>query len=229
MFAGKRYLPLHTLTIMRSNDSGVARNALSQSTGTASIESYFQQLAGTIPAVPFIIVERIADALVRAFEEGRTVLFFGNGGSAAAASHIMCDLNKGARSEQRRLRVISLTDNVPLMTAWANDAGYEHMFSEQLKNFVQPRDIAFGISCSGNSANVLRALKTAREAGAITVGLAGYDGGQLKDFCDLCVVVPSETIQIVEDIHCSILHSLSISLRSYMHSRRERTLAATGD
>ncbi|HET9166874.1 MAG TPA: SIS domain-containing protein [Candidatus Angelobacter sp.] len=190
------------------------------------MESYFQQLARAISAIPFGAVGRITDALVGAFENGRTALFFGNGGSAAAASHVICDLNKAASSEQRRLKAISLTDNVPLMTAWANDAGYEHVFSEQLKTFVQPGDVAVAISCSGNSANVLLGIKAAREAGAITVGLTGFDGGNLKEACDICVIVPSYTIQIVEDIHCSILHALTIAVRERIHRKRETTLAA---
>jgi D-sedoheptulose 7-phosphate isomerase len=193
-----------------------------------SIESYFQQLSTALTAVPFTAVRNIADALLNAFVEGRTVFFFGNGGSAASASHIMCDLNKGASAKDRRFKAIALTDNVPLMTAWANDAGYEHMFSEQLKNFIQSGDIAFGISCSGNSKNVLLALKTARAAGAMTIGLAGNDGGQLKQWCDICAMVPSETIQIVEDVHCSILHALSVLLRECIPAYRAESTAASG-
>jgi D-sedoheptulose 7-phosphate isomerase len=197
--------------------------------GSSSIESYFQQLSTALAAVPFTAVQSIADALLNAFVEGRTVFFFGNGGSAASASHVMCDLNKGASAKDLRFKAIALTDNIPLMTAWANDAGYQHMFSEQLKNFIQPGDIAFGISCTGNSENVLLAFKTARGAGAMTIGLAGNDGGRLKQWCDICAVVPSETIQIVEDIHCSILHALSIALRERISSYQGKALAASGN
>jgi D-sedoheptulose 7-phosphate isomerase len=194
----------------------------------SSIESYFQQLSTAVSAVPFTTLRSIAEILVQAFTESRTVFFFGNGGSAASASHIICDLNKGTVGTDHRFKAISLNDNVPLMTAWANDAGYEHIFSEQLKNFVQPGDVAFGISCSGKSANVCLALQTARAARATTIGLAGYDGGELKHLCDICAVVPFQTIQIVEDVHCSILHALSIVLREHIDSCREKSLAAAG-
>src|SRR6266513_3121968 len=100
-----------------------------------SVEAYFQALSSIIPRLPYASIEQIAAAITQAVEEGRAIFVFGNGGSAATASHVVCDLGKTAteNSQSRRLKVIALTDNVPLMTAWANDAGYEHVFSEQLK------------------------------------------------------------------------------------------------
>lgn len=190
------------------------------------IESYFHKLATAMNAVPMAAVMHVTNALISTFEAGRTVLFFGNGGSAAAAAHVVCDLNKGASSSQWRLKAISLADNIPLITAWANDAGYEYIFSEQLRNFAQPGDIAFAISCSGNSINVLRALEAGREAGAITIGLTGFDGGKLKEACDICIVVPSETMQIIEDVHSSILHAISTAVREYVYSKQGATFAA---
>jgi D-sedoheptulose 7-phosphate isomerase len=155
-------------------------------------------------------VDRVADALFKVYEAGRTVYTFGNGGSASLASHFACDLGKGTAycNGGRRFRALALTDNLPTLTAWANDSSYEHIFSEQLANFVRPRDAAFAISGSGNSKNVLRALRTAREAGAVTLGISGFQGGQMRELCDMCVVVPSNDMQIIEDLHLAIAHSI---------------------
>jgi D-sedoheptulose 7-phosphate isomerase len=163
-------------------------------------------------------------ALMRAYESGRTVFLFGNGGSAALASHFACDLGKGTiNGAGQRFRVLALTDNVPLITAWANDAQYEDVFAEQLVNFVRPDDIALAISGSGNSPNVLKALKAARDASAFTIGLTGFQGGCMRDLCDLCMIVPSDNMQIIEDLHLSVTHAIFTILRSKIC---ERTAAA---
>jgi D-sedoheptulose 7-phosphate isomerase len=173
-------------------------------------KQYFQELQNVAGNVPFDGIDQIADALVRVYEAERTLYLFGNGGSAALASHFACDLGKGTAycNGGRRFRVLALTDNIPTLTAWANDSGYEDVFSEQLRCFVQPQDIAFGISGSGNSKNVLNALQVARDAGAKTVGISGFQGGEMKSLCDICVVVPSNNMQIVEDLHLVITHSI---------------------
>ena len=148
--------------------------------------------------MPFDQVDRVADLLVRAYEEERSIFLFGNGGSAALASHFACDLGKGAvNGSKKRFRVMALTDNVPLMTAWANDSKYEDIFSEQLANFVRPHDIAFAISGSGNSPNVLQALRIAKALGAMNVGLGGFAGGQMRALCDVCIVIPCDNMQII--------------------------------
>ena len=179
------------------------------------LNSYFEKVARTLENMPVATMDQIVAALMRAYESGHTVFLFGNGGSAALASHFACDLGKGAANGSgRRFRVLALTDNVPLMTAWANDARYEDIFAEQLVNFVRPDDIALAISGSGNSPNVLRALQTAREAGAFTIGLTGFQGGRMRDLCDLCMIVPSDNMQIIEDLHLSVAHAIFTSLRS---------------
>ncbi|HLK54760.1 MAG TPA: SIS domain-containing protein, partial [Candidatus Angelobacter sp.] len=113
----------------------------------------------------------------------------------------------------RRPKAIALTDNVALISAWANDFGYERIFSEQLKNFLKPRDVAFAISTSGDSPNMLLALETAREYGAFIVGLAGCQGGRMKGLCDICAIVPSDNVQVVEDLHQAMMHSISTAVR----------------
>jgi D-sedoheptulose 7-phosphate isomerase len=195
----------------------------------ASTENYFAGLSRLIPQLPYAAVDSIIDSLLHAFKEDRTVFVFGNGGSAASASHMMVDLNKGTAeaAPAKRLKVIALTDNVPLLTAWANDASYEHVFSEQLKNFVQAGDVAFAISASGNSANVLLALKTARERGASTLGLTGYQGGKMKSLCGICAVVPSENMQLIEDMHHAMLHSIFTVVRERLRSARSSASAAS--
>ena len=180
-----------------------------------SIKEYFRELNGLVPQLPYNAIATIAAAFLDAFTEQRTVYVFGNGGSAASASHMMCDMTKGAGgiNAARRPRVMALTDNVSLISAWANDFGYERIFSEQLKTFVKPRDVAFAVSTSGDSPNILLALETAREYGAITVGLAGCRGGRMKALCDVCAVVPSENAQVIEDLHHAMMHSIFSAVR----------------
>ncbi len=165
--------------------------------------------------MPFDDVDRVANLLVRAYEQERSIFLFGNGGSAALASHFACDLGKGTvNGSKKRFRVMALTDNVPLMTAWANDSKYEDIFAEQLENFVRPRDIAFAISGSGNSPNVLQALRTAKAVGATTIGLAGFAGGKMRALCDVCIVIPCDNMQIIEDLHLCVAHSLFTCVRA---------------
>jgi D-sedoheptulose 7-phosphate isomerase len=199
-------------------------------TEVCSSEDYFRKLARILPELPFRTIDAMAAVLLQAFDEGRTVFLFGNGGSAASASHAVCDLNKGAASPEhpRRLKVISLTDNVPLLTAWANDTGYENIFSEQLRNYLQPRDVALAISCSGDSPNVLLALKTARAMGGTTLGITGYRGGRMKGLCDICAVVPSEDMRMIEDVHHAALHALSVAVAEHIQARTPRIAVATG-
>ena len=178
-------------------------------------ESYFAQLAKTIESLPFGDMDRLTDVLFMAYEQQRTVFVFGNGGSAALASHFACDLGKGTVNGcSQRFRVMALTDNIPLLTAWANDSNYEDIFAEQLANFAGPGDIAFAISASGNSPNVLKALRVAKQAGSVTAGLAGFSGGRMLALCDACVVVGSENMQIIEDVHVAVAHAIFTGIRA---------------
>jgi D-sedoheptulose 7-phosphate isomerase len=179
------------------------------------IADYVSAVHATLAQMPCPEVEQLVDVLLEASLAGNAIFVFGNGGSAALASHAACDLGKGTCDVARdRVRVLSLTDNVPLITAWANDTAYEMVFTEQMKNFIQPGDVAFAISGSGNSPNVLHALRHAREAGATTVGLTGFQGGKMKAMCDVCVVVPSDNMQIIEDLHTMAAHGIFSVLRS---------------
>ena len=167
-------------------------------------------------AEPYLLeaAHRIVPLLVRARSAGRTVFFFGNGGSASTASHFVTDITKvAARGPGRRTRCVSLNDNVPGMTALANDIDYAHVFAEQLKVLAEPGDVAVAISGSGNSPNVLEAVKVARTLGVATIGLTGMGGGKLKELVDVAVVVPSNSMQHTEDSHVVLLHLLTAYLR----------------
>jgi D-sedoheptulose 7-phosphate isomerase len=159
-------------------------------------------------------MRRIVPLLLGARSEGRTIFFFGNGGSASTASHFVVDIGKATiRGDGRRFRCVALVDNVESVTAWANDTEYSRVFSEQLRTLCQPGDVAVGISGSGNSPNVLEAVKLARALGLSTVGLTGMGGGKLKDLVDVPVVVPSNSMQHIEDVHLLLCHLLTAYLR----------------
>src|ERR1700739_1677234 len=187
---------------------------------------YFEELQKIVVALPHGTINQIANELMKANESGRMVYLFGNGGSASLASHFACDLGKGTAycNGGKRFRVLALTDNIPTMTAWANDASYEDVFSEQLRNFSQPQEVRFAISGSGNSKNILKALQVAREAGARTIGISGFQGGKMRSLCDICLVVPSDNMQIIEDLHLAMAHAIFRIVSARMS---RRTLAAS--
>ncbi len=173
------------------------------------IRGYLAKLQDTIAKVDPGEIAAVAGVFKRAYDEERTILVMGNGGSGATASHMVCDLNKGAcfRSE-KKFRLISLCDNMPIIMAVANDIDYESIFVEQLKSYARPGDVVMGISGSGNSPNVLRGIEYAKRLGCVTVGVCGYDGGQLKPLVDHCFHVRLNDMQIVEDLHMVLVHVL---------------------
>ena len=194
----------------------------------AESEMYFRGLSGLIRKLPYETIDAVTDALWDVYRHDRTLFMFGNGGSAALASHSACDFGKGTVSNgNRRFRVMSLTDNVPLMTAWANDQRYEDIFAEQLRPFVRSGDVVFAISGSGNSANVLNGLQVARDNSARTVGLTGFNGGKMKILCDLCIVIPSDNMQLIEDFHVAVAHSIFTVLRRRILNEFELVAAPT--
>lgn len=188
----------------------------------SGIRRYWRELGDTMQAMPFRQLERAANILLDAHRRDATIFIAGNGGSATTASHFACDLAKGARVEgMPGFRVIALTDNVPLMTAWANDTSYDRIFAEQLANLACPSDVVVAISASGSSPNILLLAERARELGAITIALTGKTGGKLHSLADLSIRVPITSIEQVEDAHMMVAHSLCVALRE-----RLQTLAA---
>jgi len=176
-------------------------------------EAYLRDVSEVLLQLPHDRITDVIAVLEQARAEGRRIFVFGNGGSAATASHFACDLGKGTVQEsQPRFKVMALNDNIPLLTAYANDFGYETVFAEPLGSLSEPGDVAIGISASGNSANVLRAMDVARERELVTVGLTGFQGGRLKDKVDICIIVPSDSMQQIEDAHLVILHAIFLAL-----------------
>jgi D-sedoheptulose 7-phosphate isomerase len=160
------------------------------------------------------VVDRMIDVIWRGYKEGRTLFVFGNGGSAALASHFACDIGKGTiAGRAKRLKTIALTDNVALITAWANDKAYQEIFSEQLESLAEKGDIALAISGSGNSPNVIRGLEAGRRLGVQTLVLTGFAGGLAKTLADLCLIVPSDSMQHIEDAHLCATHAIFLAIR----------------
>jgi D-sedoheptulose 7-phosphate isomerase len=171
------------------------------------IENYFSMLKGAIEATDRESINMVINLLQKAYEEGQQVFIMGNGGSASTASHFACDFNKGlSYGKRKRFKVISLNDNLPILLAYANDVSYENVFVEQLKNFFNPKDYVIGISGSGNSKNVIKAIEYANQNGGITIGFCGYSGGKLKEIAQYFIHVPINDMQISEDLHMIMVH-----------------------
>ncbi len=180
---------------------------------------YVEGLIRCLKVLPLEAIARLLGYLEQAQREGRAVFIIGNGGSAATASHMACDLAKNTFDPRegeptQRLRVMSLTDNVSWITALGNDIGYEYIFSEQLRNLVRPGDLVIAITGSGNSPNIIHGVEVARSLGATVVGLLGFKGGKVLELLDDYVLVASDNYGHIEDIHLVINHILVAYLKS---------------
>jgi D-sedoheptulose 7-phosphate isomerase len=171
--------------------------------------AYKNELLRTIDAIDLAVVDEAIAWLAEARAAGRTIFIAGNGGSAATASHFVCDMVKGASYQRReRFRVLCLNDNLPTLTAYSNDVGYDTVFAEQLKNFAQPGDVYIAISGSGNSPNVVKAMETAEEMGCRTIAMTGRDGGALAKLAQLHLHVSVPHMGRIEDAHMIICHMI---------------------
>ena len=171
------------------------------------IDAYLDAVTGLLAKVSRDDIRKLTDLLRDAYQNGTQVFIMGNGGSAATASHLACDLQKGLGGMgPKKFKVMSVTDNVSIMTAWANDADYSVIFKEQIETFVVPGDLVIGISGSGNSPNVIKGIEAANAMGAITAGMAGYKGGKLAETAKYCIVVESDNMQHIEDVHMVVSH-----------------------
>jgi D-sedoheptulose 7-phosphate isomerase len=178
------------------------------------VRAYLRNASEVLLQLPHDRITEVIAVLEQARAEGRRIFVFGNGGSAAMASHFATDLGKGTVQEGRpRFKVMALNDNIPLLTAYANDFGYDTVFAEPLASLAEPGDVAIAISSSGNSPNVLRAVDVARERGLVTIGITGFEGGGLRDRVDVCVIVPANNMQHVEDGQWAVLHAVFVALR----------------
>ena len=183
---------------------------------------YLSETRDVLARLDTELVDRISEQIWQAYVQDRTVYLFGNGGSAALASHLACDLAKGAAANgRRRLRAVSLNDNLALLTALANDLDYDEIFAEQLHH-IEKGDVVLAISSSGNSGNVIRGLEAARQAGATTIAITGFKGGRVKPLCDMCLVVPSDNVQYIEDSHLSVMHAIFSDIRQRIFHSADR-------
>ncbi len=189
------------------------------------ITTYFSEIEQMMRTISQDHLIRVLRILEECYHNGHRVFIIGNGGSAATASHFALDLAKNTIMPQvPRLKAISLTDHVPLITAWSNDTAYEHIFAEQLANLIEPGDVVIGISASGNSSNVINALLLAQQSRAYTIGLLGATGGRIKDIVDAYVLAPGQNIEQEEDAHLIIAHVITRHMRAVVRSYAE-TLA----
>lgn len=179
-----------------------------------SIDRYVEDVIGVLKSLPTDDVRGVLQAVRAVREHGRRIFVLGNGGSAATASHMACDLAKMTiAAGENRIKIVSLTDNTPLMTAWANDVAYEDVFAEQLWNLAGPGDLVICISGSGKSPNVLKAARAAKEIGARTVAFTGCPGSPLERLADISVAVSAPRIELAEDIHLILEHMIAVALR----------------
>lgn len=179
--------------------------------------AYVKGVKQSLDILPLQTIQDVVEVLLQAWLDKRQVFVMGNGGSASTASHMACDLGKNtAAPGMPRLRVMSLNDNMALFSALSNDDGYENVFAEQLATFVGEGDVVIAISASGNSPNVLKAIRLARARGATTIGWSGYAGGQLAKLVDMPLVVSNHVIEQIEDIHVMLEHMVTVGLREAM-------------
>lgn len=175
----------------------------------ASIEVYFERLKDTLDSISKEDLNSLMNLLEKSRQKGKTVFIMGNGGSAATASHYVCDFNKGISFNQdKKYKFLCLNDNIPSMMAYGNDISYNDIFVYSLKTYFAPGDVVIGISGSGNSENVLRAIRYANENNGITVALTGYDGGKMKKLAQYNVHIPINDMQITEDLHMVLDHCM---------------------
>jgi len=185
------------------------------------MDEYLDRLKETMDVLPRDRMDALGETLFRAYRNNKQVFLLGNGGSSSTASHMAADLAKNTIGpNMKRFRIMSLNDNAAVMTALANDLGYESVFSEQLTNLIQAGDVLIAVSASGNSPNVLKAMRYARSRSAEVVGLLGFNGGAAAELSDVPLIVPSDHYGVVEDIHLIINHILVDYFKSRLAETR---------
>jgi len=179
------------------------------------IDEYLREVNRCLASLDKEKIELVIDVLVAAYKKDRKVFILGNGGAASTASHMACDLGKGTLQRvydntERRFRVISLTDNVAIMTAFANDLSFDDIFLQQLRNLVETDDVVIALSGSGNSPNVVKAVEYAKSCGAITIGILGFKtGGKVGSMVDYSIIADSTHYGPIEDIQLIINHMIA--------------------
>lgn len=177
------------------------------------IKAYYDELSSTMKKLDYEEISAAMNALVECYENGGTVYVFGNGGSSATASHMVCDFNKGvSMKKSKKFNFVCLSDNTPILTALANDVSYDDVFSYQISKILNKNDLILAISGSGNSKNIINAVKLAKEQGVKIIGMTGYDGGQLFKLSDFHLHAPINDMMKAEDIHMSFDHMMATIL-----------------
>jgi|SRR5512133_1693658 D-sedoheptulose 7-phosphate isomerase len=175
----------------------------------SDLNTYFDKVSETLKQLDTSAIIKLVDRLLTARERGNHIFIFGNGGSGATASHVTGDFLKGISfGLEKRFRIQCLNDNISGMMAISNDLTYDEIFIEQMKAFLQKDDVVIGISGSGNSANVVKAMEYARNQGATTAAFCGYKGGKIKDIADIVIHAPIQDMEVTEDIHIIIFHAI---------------------
>lgn len=195
----------------------------SAGSGAQYARDYFTRMAEIMRSVDVEQMERAIDIVEKTYQDGGTVFLIGNGGSSATCSHFVNDVVAGAWVEgQPPFRAISLTDNVESLTAISNDVGYEEIFAYQLQTMMRPGDTIIALSVSGNSENIIRGVRFARSGGGRVIGWTGFEGGRLKDLCDVCVHAPTTPDEYgpVEDLFSILEHVMT----GYLAMKRGRKL-----
>lgn len=171
----------------------------------------------TLDGLDHNAIQQASDAFLDTYHKGGNIYIFGNGGSGATASHVAGDFLKGASyGLDKRFRMICLNDNVASMMAIANDIGYEDIFIEPLKNYIQPNDLVIGISGSGNSENVVRAMQHAKDNGVKTLALCGFKGGKIRDLADISVHAKVMDMEVCEDVHMVIFNIIKKEMQAQL-------------
>jgi D-sedoheptulose 7-phosphate isomerase len=192
-----------------------------------AINNYFAELEQMLHSLSRTHLQQVLALLEVAYQHGHRIFILGNGGSAATASHFALDLAKNTITPGApRLKAISLTDHVPLITAWSNDTAYEHIFEEQLANLIEAGDAVIGISASGNSPNVINAMRLAKQTRAATIGLLGAKGGVLKTLVDAYILAPGQNIEQEEDAHLILAHIITRHMRAVVQSYAQQLALA---
>lgn len=173
------------------------------------IRAYFEREKEIITNLNYAEIAEAVEVIKKAYEREATIYVFGNGGSAATASHFTADFNKGiCENLDKKFNLVCLSDNTPIVTAIANDISYDDIFYFQLKNKLKADDLILAISGSGNSKNVIKAVEYAKEVGTKVVGITGYSGGKLRELADYHMHVDVDDMQITEDIHMAFDHMM---------------------
>ena len=184
---------------------------------SSQLSAYAADVAQRIVRSDFDVLAAIVERLVQVKKEGKTIYTAGNGGSAATASHMCNDFIKGCRVNNREgFKAFCLSDSNAVVTCLANDFSYEDVYSIQLKTFAAKGDVLVVFSGSGNSPNIISALKTAKELGVFTVGFSGRDGGKMAGLCDLILIAPTHSMEQLEDMHMLYEHAMVCSIKEIL-------------